>query len=158
MQISLEEFIKTGKFGKIELGMTKAEVIAQLGDNYAYGDFDHCEIIHYHWFEFSFWKKTNVLFAIQNDSFCYSGLKSKYPEFTLDLWFMKPNKNITYGALKAFLNEKNIIYHEEINRGGTLIWNFKSGVTLDFVDELLGNNEKIEQQEDYLLGGIRYYK
>lgn len=54
MKVSLEEFIKNGKFGTIELGMTKTQVIEQLGEKYAYGDFDSVEIIHYHWFEFFF--------------------------------------------------------------------------------------------------------
>jgi hypothetical protein len=72
IEISLKEFLKTGEFGPIKVGIsTKNDVLEQLGEHDGIGDFDDTQIIRYGWYEIFYWTNSEIVYAIQNDHLQY---------------------------------------------------------------------------------------
>jgi hypothetical protein len=112
--VSLEKFIRTGRFRTITIGSSKQDVIDLFGSNYDFGDFGESQIIKYGWYEFFYWTATEKIYAIQNDHLqadCGNHLSMitfKSKGWQLDKWFLRKNKNITRQEVKEALNSKNI--------------------------------------------------
>ena len=177
--IELKSFIKTGDFDKIRVGTsTKQDVIDLMGDDFDFGDCGRSQIIKYGWYEFFYWTKTEVVFAIQNDHLMFDGsnhgemIEYKNDRIKIDNWFLEVNKNITFSKVIEILKCENIQYElEKFNFEGALEYiKLASGVTFDFHDELTTwtynesedewdmKNEPIKNQQDYILNGIRLFK
>jgi hypothetical protein len=179
--IYLRDFLTTGKFGPISLGMTIDKVVEILGDPEGINDYKngHAEIM-YAYYEFFYLTETKVLYGIQNDhlatfpniktgrvnnkkDICYSNDK-----FSIDIWFLKRNRFLTFKDVIENLRKMNVDF--EVTKGfdDDNIIRFNSGVTLDF-DDLSGMtsydpetkdwtwSEKITDENEKILNGIRLY-
>lgn len=177
--ISLKDFITTGEFGPVRIGMTKDEVIKVLGQPDSDNDYGTGSGgLMYAWYEFFYWQDSLKINGIQNDhltnwqvgkikihkeAICFQNDK-----ISIDIWFLQVGKNISYGEVINILKSEGIPF-EEINDQyrGRLI-KFKSGVTMDFDDQSglwhEDKDENIEQNENIiitlenqLLNGIRLF-
>ncbi|WP_299715194.1 hypothetical protein [uncultured Tenacibaculum sp.] len=174
-KIYLKDFIITGDFGPVKIGMTKQEVINLLGEPDSDNDFGSGTFgLLYSWYEFFFDKKTQVLKSIQNDHLqanCSEHdemILFKNDKFEIDIWFLKVNYDITYKEVKEILKRENISFSEEKYWDNDII-KFESGVFLDFDDrddiwEIYedGTTKKdenliISNKENFVLNGIRYF-
>ena len=179
--VYLKEFITTGKFGPIELGMPIEKVINLLGEPEGQTDYNngHCEII-YAWYEFFYLKDSQILYGIQNDHLAtFPNIKTGRVNnkrdicfhndyFEIDIWFLKKNRFLTFIDVVDNLEKEGIDF--EIDEGFEKTKNIKfpSGVTLDF-DDLGGLSsydkesnswswaEKIEGNNKKILNGVRLY-
>lgn len=174
-KIYLKDFIKTGDFGPVKIGMTKQQVINLLGEPDSDNDFGSGTFgLLYSWYEFFFDKKTQALKSIQNDHLqanCSEHdemILFKNDKFEIDIWFLKVNHDITYKEVKEILKRENISFSEEKYWDNDII-KFESGVFLDFDDgddiwEIYedGTTKKdehliISNKENFVLNGIRYF-
>ena len=179
--IYLKDFLTTGKFGPIHLGMNIDTVIDILGEPEGITDYKngHAEIM-YAYYEFFYLSETKVLYGIQNGhlatfpniktgrvnnkkDICFTNNK-----FTIDIWFLKKNRFLTLKDVIDSLRKENVDF--EVTKGfhNNNIIKFKSGVTLDF-DDLSGltfyepdtkvwtRSEKIIDDYKKILSGIRKY-
>lgn len=177
--ISLKKFIKTGKFDKIEFGIsTKQDVINLMGNDFDFGDFGESQIIKYGWYEFFYWTKSEIVFAIQNDHLQFDCsnhdemIEYENNSVRIDNWFLEVNKNITFSKVIDFLNSEDVIYGlEKHNYEDALEYiKLSNGITFDFYNELTiwtyeeskdewnMESKKIRNQKDYILNGIRLFK
>jgi hypothetical protein len=166
--ISLKTFAQTGKFGFVEMQMTKTKVIELLGkpnEDSINGDID---IILYGSYEFFFWDRN--LIGIQNESLQY--FKQDLAAFSndvfrIDPWFINGRKERTYKGVVLFLKKAQMTYHEKIEYGLIFLY-LSSGVSFDFLDHspysrvfMEDSNRRqkviIPKKEDYILVGIRYH-
>jgi len=177
--ISLKDFIITGEFGPVKIGMTKDEVIKVLGQPDSDNDYGTGSGgLMYAWYEFFYWQDSLKINGIQNDHLINwttgkrkihkEAIYFKNDKISLDIWFLQVGKNISYREVTKILKSEGISF-EEINDQyrGHLI-KFKSGVTMDF-DDQVGlwledkncNNEQNESiiitLENQLLNGIRLF-
>jgi hypothetical protein len=114
--IHLKEFIKTGQFGTISIGSTKADVVNAFGKKFDFADCGETQIIKYGWYEFFYWTESELVFGIQNDHLqadCSNhkemiDYKSKL--WTIDKWFLQVNKNITLRQVEGFLTAEGISF------------------------------------------------
>lgn len=179
--IYLKDFLTTGRFGPINLGMKIDAVIDILGEpegitNYKNG---HSEIM-YAYYEFFYLRETKVLYGIQNDHLAtFPNVKTgrvnnrrdiffTNDKFCIDTWFLKKNRFLTFKDVTDRLKKQNVQF--EVSRGfhDDNIIKFKSGVTLDF-DDLSGLtsydpktkdwtwSERIVDDNKKILNGIRLY-
>ncbi|WP_299838467.1 hypothetical protein [uncultured Tenacibaculum sp.] len=174
-KIYLKDFIITGDFGPVKIGMTKQEVINLLGEPDSDNDFGSGTFgLLYSWYEFFFDKKTQALKSVQNDHLqanCSEHdemILFKNDKFEIDIWFLKVNLDITYKEVKEILKRENISFSEEKYWDNDII-KFESGVFLDFDDrddiwEIYedGTTKKdesliISNKENFVLNGIRYF-
>ncbi|WP_299626706.1 hypothetical protein [uncultured Tenacibaculum sp.] len=174
-KIYLKDFIKTGDFGPVKIGMKKQHVINLLGEPDSDNDFGSGTFgLLYSWYEFFFDKKTQALKSIQNDHLqanCSEHdemILFKNDKFEIDTWFLKINHDITYKEVKEILKRENISFSEEKYWDNDII-KFESGVFLDFDDrddiwEIYedGTTKKdesliINNKENFVLNGIRYF-
>jgi hypothetical protein len=179
--ICLKDFITTGKFGPVSLGMHIDTVIDILGEPEGITDYKngHAEIL-YAYYEFFYRSDTKVLYGIQNDHLAtFPNIKTgrvnnkkdicfTNDKFSIDIWFLKKNRFLTFKHTIDNLKKENIEF--EVSKGfqGDNIIKFKSGVTLDF-DDLSGMtlydsdtkdwtwSEKIIDDNKKILNGIRLY-
>jgi hypothetical protein len=178
MIIQLKEFIRTGKFGPISLGSTKADIIRLLGKKNDFADCGETQIVKYGWYEFFYYTKTEIVFGIQNDHVQADGtnhhadINFRNVLWTLDKWFLKENENVTFGQVVDYLNEEKISfeiippYH---GSEGNIIRCSVSGVKFDFADEyrIMELNAKgkfkdwkivtAKDQSKHVLNGIRLF-
>jgi hypothetical protein len=166
--ISLQTFARTGKFGFVEMQMTKTKVIKLLGkpnEDSINGDID---IIRYGSYEFFFWDRN--LIGIQNEKLQY--FKQDLAAFSndvfrIDPWFMNGRKERTYKEVVFFLHKAKLTYQEKIEYGLVFLY-LSSGVSFDFLDHspysitFIESTNKwhdiiIPKKEDYILVGIRYH-
>lgn len=157
--ISLKDFILTGKFGQISLGMTKSEVVEYLGKPSETADFSSgASGLFYNGFEFFYWTDNEKIFGIQNDNL--EQLLTKNTNYKLnkhtivDTSFFSFSKTLTYRNITEYLTKENITF-ETVNRGEYDEIKFLSGVTFDF--------ENAEPKQDVFfdrshlkLNGIRF--
>jgi hypothetical protein len=164
-KISLKDFILTGKFGSVEVGMTKEQVIEILGEPHDNQDFGtgYSGIV-YNWYEFFFYTDTGILHAIQNDSLaCINGFQLKNDKIKVDTWFLKKGKQFTYSEVKKILEKDNIEYSEiKVYEVYTLLLN--SGVTINFISpaDFFENSQeqkdiKFKEPKDFILEAFRYF-
>ena len=156
--ISLKDFILTGFFGQISLGMAKSEVIEYLGYPNETADFGAgTSGLFYNGFELFFWTDNEKIFAIQNDNL-YELLtkKTKYKlndKIAVDTSFLQFGQTLTYKNLIEYLMKENIKF-DTVDKGEYDEIKFLSGVTFDFENE-----EPTQQKFDrnnLKLNGIRY--
>lgn len=178
-RIELKEFIKTGEFDKIRIGISsKKDVIDLMGNDYDFGDFGDTQIIKYGWYEFFYWTESEIIFGIQNDHLQFDGpyhedmIEYQNDHVQVDYWFLKVNENVTFSEVLEILNEENLQYQFEKQsfEGAVEYLKLDSGITIDFeteltswtYDELKGEwdrqSEPIKDQKDYILNGIRHFK
>jgi len=159
--ISLKDFILTGNFGQISLGMTKREVIEYLGEPSETIDFGAgVSELFYNGFEFFYWTDNEKIFGIQNDSI--EQLFTKNTKYILnkntnvDTSFFSFSKTLTYKNLTEYLIKENITF-DRVNKGEYDEIKFLSGVTFDF--ENSEHMENIDFDRNNLrLNGIRFHK
>lgn len=177
--ISLKEFLKTGKFGNIEIGVsTKQDVIALMGEGYDFGDCGIIQIIKYGWYEFFYWTESQLVQGIQNDHLLFDCsnhqemIHYENAQVKLDTWFLSANQHITFAEITTILEQEGIAYQLAKHRyeGALEHIQIESGVTIDFVDEKDHstyddskeqwnfNRIPITHQKDYLLNGIRLFE
>lgn len=177
--IELKNFIKTGEFDTIQIGKsTKQEVIKLMGTNFDFVDCGESQIIKYGWYEFFYWTKSEIVFAIQNDHLQFDCsnhnemIEYQNESIKIDNWFLTVNKNVTFSEIIEILKRENIHYElEKHNFDGDLEYiRLNNGITIDFDNELTSwiynkskdewdmKNNLIKNQQDYILNGIRLFK
>ncbi|WP_143011393.1 hypothetical protein [Chitinophaga filiformis] len=177
--IQLKDFIKTGNFGPLTIGSSKGEILQVFGGTYDLADCGETQIIKYGWYEFFYWTDNEKIFGIQNDHLladCVNhsemiNFKNRF--FTIDKWFLKENKSITFREVIECLEQENIPYNIVPAYDGcdeNIIKCVNSNVTFDFVNEhtftevtakgRFKNRKEIRvaHQLDYVLNGIRLFK
>ena len=111
MKIRLIDFIKTSKFGNVELGMTKQDVINYLGATDSITDLGETgEIYVYGWYEL-FFQTDNILHSIQNDNFNPESTETyefKNSFFSIDPWIMKYQKSFSIDNVSEELASEGV--------------------------------------------------
>lgn len=155
---SLKDFVLTGNFGPVKIGMHKTEVIEILGEPDADSNFGGGSAgLLYSWYEFFYDTKTKLIHAIQNDHLFNTGqyhkeaIEWQNERIKLDLWFLKPTQNISRKAVEVHLMAEKISYRKELLIESEIL-RFDSGVYLDFLEE----EDGIHRETDPL-NGIRYF-
>ena len=171
--LNLRDFVLTGHFGPVSIGMNKGEIISKLGmpesDN-NYGKSGGS--LSYGGYELFYSNLDEKLTAIQNDHLLnfggvhYDSARFENVSFKIDPWFIVPTEKLTYNNVRAILINEKIDFSEEVYWGNNII-KFKSGVyfsfdKLDGIWSIEGNKvEKLEPSidnyENSLLEGIRYF-
>jgi hypothetical protein len=156
--ISLKDFILTGNFGLVSLGMSKNEVIEYLGQPNETADFETgASGLFYNGFEFFYWTDNDKIFSIQNDNL--DQLLTKEAEYKLndtiivDTSFLLFRQTLTYKNLTEYLKKQNIIF-DTVDKGEYHIIKFLSGVIFDFENEELPKAK--HGISNLKLNGIRY--
>lgn len=167
LTISLKDFITTGKFGPIELGMSIERVKEILGEPERWTDHTFTAghgIITYAWYEFFYSTETRAVYGIQNDHLAtYCNLKTGRVNnkqdicftnelFTIDIWFLKKNWYMTYAQVIDRLNKEGITYNM-VQEYGYVKLILQSGVFIVF-DKL---DEEDEVLDRHVLTGISYF-
>ena len=161
-EIKISDFLKTGKFGTVEINDSIKTVIEKLGEPDGNINVSNTKKgIHYGMYELIF--SNDKLESIQNDRF-----DPKYPELIefendkckLNSEFLKADRIKSLGEIELELNKFNIEY------GIIDYWDRKviktvGNVVIDFNDEVWSDNHngfvKIENMKNYELIGIRFY-
>ncbi|BDY04671.1 hypothetical protein [Ferrimonas sp. YFM] len=137
MKIRIEEFLKSGRFGPLELGTSKDLAIASLGEPDCDADLGKTgSILLYGWYEL-FFNRENQLHSIQNDNYDPSRKESylfKNEKIEIDPWFLNEALNQCIGDISRALEEKGMEY-EVIDYYGRDAIKLKSGVVIDFDEE-----------------------
>ena len=63
--IYLKEFIKTGRFGTISIGSTKAEVVTALGNKFDFADCGESQIINIGCLEWCMRRESDFVFVLK---------------------------------------------------------------------------------------------
>jgi len=180
--ISLKDFIITGQFGPVTIGMTKDEVIKTLGKPDSDNDYGAGSGgLMYAWYEFFYSKDSLTIDGIQNDHLTtWPGSKRQKikdhqeaicfqnDSISIDIWFLKVGKDITYGEVINILRTEQIPFEEMNDQDQGHLIKFKSGVTMDFNDQsvlwLGGMDGTVKPNEDIIptlehqyLNGIRLF-
>jgi hypothetical protein len=151
--ISLKNFILTGNFGPIKIGMTKSQIIEYLGAPDEIADFGAgLSGLFYNGFEFFYDTENNdALYTIQNDNLMYypesSGRKikiSKSAQFDTCYFTLKHTE---YNRIKKALQQDNIAFTEQAGEDYDRFL-FESGVELFF------RHEDKHDKEEWRLTGI----
>lgn len=142
--IYLKEFIKTGAFGPISMGISKDDLILHLGEDFDYSDVTDTQIIKYGWYEFFYWTEAKSIFGIQNDHLqadCLNHGNMIYfqnDRWKLDPWFLKENRHTSLGQVIEQLEQEQILFEVVPVYSGAsdhMIRCLKSRVALDFTGE-----------------------
>jgi len=152
IEISIKEFIRTGEFGPVKLGMNKNEVVSLIGEPESDNDMGKTgSILLYAWYEL-FFDHEHVLKSIQNDNYRPDDPESyefSNAKFRIDSWILNSDRTQTIESVENLLNiegidcEKQFYYDRYVLRA-------KSGVIVDFSDE---ENERGIKW----LVGVRYW-
>jgi hypothetical protein len=137
MIINLYNFIKTGEFGPVKIGMLKNEVLKLLGSPDSENNIgENGCILLYGWYEL-FTNHENRLYSIQNDN--YNPEQPETYKFKNELvevnpCFLNEAKNQTIHSVSELLNIENIKYEITDYYGHKAI-KTNSGVIIDFSEE-----------------------
>jgi hypothetical protein len=174
MKISLKDFLLTGHFGRIQLGMTDEEISKELGAPKDRGDYDDDSFsFFYGEYELFFDRESRKLLGLQNDHLATrdqddreSIVTFKNNQFEIDAWIIDLKKNSEYSEIISHLDSEGINYRTE-QRPFENVIHFNSGVHLDFTDqdswieaETQGREViegTIQNRDQYILNGIRLY-
>lgn len=162
--ISLKDFILTGDFGPVYIGMFVEELknhLGEPGDHYNSGN--GSGLLFYNGFEFYYYTDSNMLYAIQNDNLRHEGPERKSAHLyyfndtiLVDSWFMEFGKPVTYKKVLERLRQEGIVFEEKARDDyDELI--FPSGVTFDFENWKDNEGKQIISREEAVLNGIRYF-
>jgi len=162
LEIKISDFLKTGKFGTVEINDSVNTVIEKLGEPDGKINVSKPNKgIHYSMYELVF--SNDKLKSIQNDRF-----DPKYPELTefenekfkLNSAFLKANRIKKLSEIEFELDKLNIKYNI-IDYWDRKVIKTVGDVIIDFNDEIWSTNQndfiKIKNVKDYELIGIRYY-
>jgi hypothetical protein len=113
MILSIKEFIKTGKFGEVRIGMSKEDVINRLGIPDSDNDIGaNGSILLYAWYEL-FLNHENILVSIHNDNYDPTD-KASYEfeneKIKIDSWFLNNTENQTTETVSTILKNEGIEY------------------------------------------------
>lgn len=161
-EIKITDFLRTGKFGNVEIHDSYDSVIEKLGK--PDGNIrvvKHKRGIHYSMYEFVF--SNNKLESIQNDRF-----DPEFPELTefendnfkVNTDFLKANSIKKLSEITFKLNQLHIGY-DIIDYHDRKAIKTTSNVIIDFNDEFWSDKHndfvKIDSIENYEFIGIRYF-
>lgn len=178
--IYLKDFITTGRFGPVELGMTIDQVIKFLGEPEKKELSENGNYVAiYGYYEFLYLKKSQILYGIQNynlsnflsmkpgwvnneEGICFTNNK-----FTVDIWFLEKNRRLTFLDVVNNLEKEDIDFSIECGSLGNKLIKCNSGVKIDFWDmnrmawyhkdtDTFTYTEKIENEDEKILLGIQY--
>lgn len=162
LEIKITDFLRTGKFGTVEVNDSFKTVIEKLGKPDGIINVSKpYKGIHYSMYEFIF--RNDKLESIQNDRF-----DSKYPElmefendkFKLHSAFFKADRSKRMKDIEFKLNELNIEYNIVDYQGRKVIKTI-GNVVIDFDDENWSEKDdgfvKIKNMKDFELIGVRYF-
>jgi len=177
ISINILDFLKTGQFGLIKLGMNIDEVIKILGQPENRLDSPDAILISYGYWEIHFLcNNNNKVFLIQNDNLLYDCtnhdelIEFKNDHFTINLEFLKPFEYIRLEKIIDILKANNIEY--QLNHNKPYHLELANGINLGFTDNepiipkkdgfhWKHNNNNIEthikEQKDYILTSIRIW-
>jgi len=173
--VSLIEFIISGDFGGVTIGMSKTELLEKLGEpdeiiDYGIGS---CGI-NYGWYEFYYDKKSKQITGIQNDHLSVwltkegindvddhkEAIYFENSEFKIDVGFLKYGENLSYTEIVQMLQQESIKFQEIHDFHSGCIIQFASGVTMDFTDfdDQWYINKTMPDKEKLVLNGIRLFE
>ena len=161
-EIDIVEFLKTGKFGSVQINDSLEIVIEKLGQ--PDGEINVSQPykgIHYGWYELMF--KDNKLQSIQNDHFDSEdkdSMEFENKSIKINSKFLKANSIKCFFDIKEILEKENI-KHKEIEYWGRPAIETIGKVVLDFNNEFWSDNKgeivsKTDQKELEFIG-IRFY-
>ena len=137
IEVSIKEFIRTGGFGPVKLGMSKQDVINLLGKAESDTDLDQTgSILIYAWYEF-FFDHDDILRSIQNDNYRAENANTyefSNEKFRIDPWILNSDESQTIDSVARLLEEAGIEYEREFYYDRYVI-RTKSEVMVDFSDE-----------------------
>ncbi len=152
MKISIEEFVKTGNFGPINIGMSKADIIGCIGAPDSDNDMgENGFILIYAWYEL-FINHEDKLTSIQNDNYDPKNPESytfENEKIEVDPWFLNDVLNQTIESVSKLLKSSGVNFDLADYYGRSVI-KVDSGVIIDFSEEK--NQNGVRE-----LSGIRYW-
>ncbi|MEM9568251.1 MAG: hypothetical protein AAF974_08075 [Cyanobacteria bacterium P01_E01_bin.34] len=151
MIVYLKDFTLTGKFGPVEIGNLKIDIIRSLGQpdedlKLLWGS----EIV-YGRYEL-FFDDRDILHGIQNDSYYQSDpltYEFKNSVFEIEPWFFRRDVWPTFRDIESILSRESFLF-SRANYAGRAILKLSSGVYIDFEEE----PENIFERP---LVGLRYW-
>ena len=153
-RVVLKDFAVTGRFGPIEMGMSKVEVTNLLGPPGGEAEFSAGSTgMLYGWYEFQFCDDKLIL--IQNDSYDPrdpTAVEFRNDRFEVDPWFLRTPLPLTSLNVTRNLESEGLSYeiaHLGSPENGIKVIMLPSGFHFDFEQEL-------EKLEDRPLIGFRY--
>jgi hypothetical protein len=152
MEILLSEFIKTGKFGPVEIGTSKDRVLSELDVPDNDTDLDGSgSILLYSWYEF-FFDHNGILRSIQNDNYNPKNKNTylfKNDKYFINSWFLNEVEDQTIETVGILLTQESISF-EIIDYYGRRVLKASSGVVIDF-------DENPNEKGTKALAGVRYW-
>jgi hypothetical protein len=152
MEIRISDFIKTGKFGPVEIGTSKEYTLNLLGEPDDDTDLDGTgSILLYAWYEL-FFDHEGILKSIQNDNYDPRDRKTysfKNEKIQIDPWFLNEKEDQTIDYVSGLLSKESIVF-ETIDYYGRAALKASSGVVIDFDEDI--NESGVKQ-----LIGLRYW-
>ncbi|MBN6709651.1 hypothetical protein JFL47_11620 [Haemophilus haemoglobinophilus] len=132
-RISILDFFKTGKFGYVELGFSKSQVISFIGKNTKIYYCISGEILKYGDMEFHFSDDELVMIFCDSLKFLYGDLNLG-KEIDFEPWIFKKNKIYSFKQIQEELEKENIIFIiKESNNSIEIL--LESGVKFIFENE-----------------------
>jgi hypothetical protein len=163
-EIKISDFLKTGKFGTVEINDSIETVIKKLGEPDGEHNLDVVKPrqgIHYSMYEFMF--LNDKLESIQNDRFDTENpdlMEFENDTFKLNSEFLKADRVKKMGEIESEFNKLNIQYNIIDYWGRKAIKTIRN-VVVDFNNETWSDKDKdfvkIENMKDFELIGVRYY-
>lgn len=165
MTISLKDFILSGNFGPVYIGMPIDELkqhLGEPGDSYDSGA--GAGLLFYNGFEFYYYTDNGAVHGIQNDNLRYEGGPDRksdclyYLDDTIlvDTWFIEFGKPLSYQQVTELLKREDVSF-EACEKDGYDELKFPSGVRFDFDNWKDDEGKRIINREEAVLNGIRYF-
>lgn len=151
MIIDIKEFVETGCFGPVTIGMSRSNVENILGTPDNDAKLSTGTIIVYSWYEF-FFNLDHKLSSIQIDNYDPNDLSTyeyKSDLFEIDPWILRSKRRLTFGEVKDQLTKESMNF-KDIDYYGRKAIQLQSEVVIDFDDEP-------DTIEDRPIIGFRYY-
>lgn len=154
--VSLQQFLLTGEWGPVKIGMEMKTVFAHLGEPDAQQDFGSGTIgTLYDWNEFFFDDRTLQLKAIQNDHLFplphpNPAILYQNNHFIVDTWFLHEQREWTRGQIIQKLQSLGIQFFPKTQIGYTVLA-FESGAYFDFYSSEEKGGPPMPPEEDELI-------
>lgn len=155
--LSLRQFLTTGEWAPVKIGMTIPAVAELLGEPDCQTDFGTGTIgTLYDWNEFFFDDQTQQLMAIQNDHLfplpdSYGPFLFQNDHFSMDAWFLAEQTSWTRGQITEKLTALGITFTVQPLWGYTVLA-FESGAYFDFHSSEEMGGPPMPPEEDDLIG------